>query len=65
MKEQNKNSANSVLLEYGKILRQCFIFGGRLNKQKSDTKLSDGESIKRELKSQTPSGFQCNILAFI
>lgn len=65
MKEQNKNSANRVLLEDGKILRQCVILGGRLNKQKSDTKMSDGESIKRELKTQTPSGFQCNILAFI
>lgn len=65
MKEQNKNSANRNLLEDGKILRQCDIFGGRLNKQKSDTKLSDGESIKCELKSQTASGFPCNIVAFI
>lgn len=42
-----------------------FIFWGRLNKQKSDTKLNDGESVKHELKSQTPSEFQCRILVFI
>lgn len=50
MKDQKKNSANRDVLEDGKILKQCDILGGRLNKQKSDTKMS---------------GFQCNILTFM
>lgn len=65
MMEQNKNSRKTNLLKDDKILRQCDILGGRLDKKKSNTELSDGESIKSELQSQTGSGFLCNILAFI
>lgn len=65
MKEQNKNSRKRDLLKDDKILRQCDILGGRLDKQKSNTELNERESIKTELQSHTSSGFLCKILAFI
>lgn len=64
MKEQN-NSRKRDMLKGDKILRQCNILGGRLDKEKSNIELSERESIKSELHSQTSSGFLCNILAFI
>lgn len=64
MKEQNDSRKRDVL-KNDKILRQCDILGGRLDKKKSNTELNDRESTKSELQSQTFSGFLCNIVAFI